>query len=213
MNRNGSTLSAAILRRTFKASILPLMTSKNHIRDTLRNARQSLSTTEVDTNSQCICEHILALPTYQCATHIACYLSANNEADLKVLIQQAWQQGKQIYLPVINIETKTMDFYHYIQNSELTINHYKIKEPNIKNSTPINPMQLDLIITPVVGFDAHCNRLGQGGGFYDRYLSQFSEKKSVSIIGAAYEIQKLISVPTQDWDIPLDTVITEKHIY
>jgi 5-formyltetrahydrofolate cyclo-ligase len=64
-----------------------------------------------------------------------------------------------------------------------------------------------------VGFDEHGNRLGQGGGFYDHYLSHYPEKKSVTVIGVAYEMQKLDSVPTHSWDKPLDAVITEQHTY
>lgn len=78
------------------------------------------------------------------------------------------------------------------------------------------PWGLDLIILPLVAFDLSGNRLGMGGGFYDRTLSfkhQRCHWKGPKLIGIAHELQRVDLLPVNDWDIPLDAVITEQKLY
>ncbi len=191
------------------------MDSKSKSRAKLRAARRTLSEHHVNFFSQQICENIMALAAYQNAQHIGCYLATNHEANLEWLIKSAWQQGKDIYLPVVvNTTLRIMQFYPYTKNSTLIAGAHNIKEPDIKNLKPIEPHSLELIITPLVGFDKQCHRLGQGHGFYDRYLSHYSKNKnSVCVLGAGYEVQLLANTPIDPWDVPLDGVVSEKTIY
>lgn len=112
----------------------------------------------------------------------------------------------EVYYPVIS-KDKTMKAYK--PNNNLFIrDFYGIKEPDINDATYIDSKDLDVIIVPMVGFDLNKYRLGNGGGYYDRYLMNTDALK----IGVAYDIQKC-EFPVEEFDIALDKIITEKNIY
>lgn len=185
------------------------MTSKNTLRHTLRAKCRSLSSQEKQTYSQQICQQLMAMPVYRDATHIACYMATDHEVNLDLLIEHAWQQHKNIYLPVIdNSQSRKMNFHLYTKDSITTLNKYNIKEPQSDSNT-IDPLDLDLIITPLVGFDSRRHRLGQGAGFYDHYFKQYPKEKSTQFVGVAFDIQKAESLPVDSWDIALDHIVTE----
>ena len=95
-------------------------------------------------------------------------------------------------------------------------NRFNILEPLVDPSEFISADQLDFVVTPLVGFDERCNRIGVGGGFYDRtyaFLNEPGQIKTVQLFGFAFELQKLPTIQPQEWDIRLDAVVTESHIY
>ena len=111
-----------------------------------------------------------------------------------------------ISLPVIRKNNK-MDFFKWSSNEPLAINKYGIPEPTSKKiSYP------DVIFVPLVGFDDKLNRLGYGGGFYDRYIENIEKKKKIIKIGLAFSFQKLNKVPINSHDKKLDLIITDKEI-
>lgn len=190
------------------------MIDKASLRAQARQARASLIEDAVQQFSSDICKQIIELPAFQQASRVACYLPFEQEVDLLPLIQQGWQDGKEIYVPiVIATDTKKMDFYPYTPSSKLHTNHFGINEPLVSHDTKaIDLHELDLLIVPVVAFDRQCNRIGQGAGYYDRYLSHSPDEKPIRL-GAAYEIQQVNNIPTDKWDVPLDLVVTEETIY
>ncbi len=188
------------------------MPTKKELRDSLRSMRHQLPPALLHEYSQQICKQIMALPIYHTAQHIACYAAMDHEVVLDALIENAWQQGKHIYLPVI-AQNHHMDFFLYERESRLTHNCFNVLEPDTHHRQSIEPTKLDLIIVPLLGFDATCNRLGQGLGFYDRFLSQYSKEKTITTLGVGYELQKVAQLPTHSWDIPLDHVVTEERVY
>ena len=97
-----------------------------------------------------------------------------------------------------------MNFFKWSNNDPLKINKFGIPEP--LSSKIFYP---DILLVPLVGYDGNLNRLGYGGGFYDRYIEKI---KNVIKIGIAFSFQKITSVPTNDYDKKLDFVITEKEI-
>ena len=100
-----------------------------------------------------------------------------------------------------------MDFFKWSSNEPLAINKYGIPEPTSKKiSYP------DVIFVPLVGFDHELNRLGYGGGFYDRYIENIEKKKKIIKIGLAFSFQKLNKVPINSHDQRLDLIITDKEI-
>ena len=100
-----------------------------------------------------------------------------------------------------------MDFFQWSKNDPLKINQYGIPEPiSSKISYP------DILLVPLVGYDNNLNRLGYGGGFYDRYIEKIEKIKKVIKIGLAFSYQKLIKVPISRYDKKLDFIITEKEI-
>ena len=101
-----------------------------------------------------------------------------------------------------------MDFYKYTFLDPLKINNLGIPEP-IKLSSKVVP---DLIFVPLVGYDKNFNRLGYGGGFYDRYFEKNSKFKNIIKIGLAFSFQKIKNLPVNKFDKKLDAIITEKKI-
>ncbi len=155
------------------------------------------------------------LPEIKSAQHIAIYLSADGELDTKPLIESLWQQGKSIYLPVIHPFSKgQLLFLQYIDDEQLIYNKYGILEPalDIRFLKPVR--ELDVICTPLVGFDSVGHRLGMGGGYYDRTLSRwFSTGEGAKPIGIAHDCQHVEHLPVESWDIPLPKIVTPSQIW
>ena len=100
-----------------------------------------------------------------------------------------------------------MDFYQWSLKEPLKINKYGI--PESFSNKKIYP---DIILIPLVGFDSHLNRLGYGGGYYDRYLSKVQNKNKIIKIGMGFSFQEFSNLPINKHDKKLDCIITEKKI-
>ena len=100
-----------------------------------------------------------------------------------------------------------MDFFRWSNSDPLKINKFGIPEPI--STKKFNP---DILLIPLVGYDNNLNRLGYGGGFYDRYIEKIDKIKKVTKIGLAFSYQKITSLPTNQYDRKLDYIITEKGI-
>ena len=101
-----------------------------------------------------------------------------------------------------------MNFYKYSFKDPLRVNNLGVLEP-VKSANKVVP---DLIFVPLVGYDNNLNRLGYGGGFYDRYFEKNSRKKKIIKIGLAFSFQKIKKLPVNKFDKKIDRVITEKKI-
>ena len=100
-----------------------------------------------------------------------------------------------------------MDFYSWAFSDLLRVNKYGIPEPEPKNM--IYP---DILLIPLVAFDKNLNRLGYGGGYYDRLIAKISKKKKIIKIGLALSVQKINEVPINKYDKRLDYIVTNKYI-
>lgn len=132
-------------------------------------------------------------------------------------MERLWRMRKTAYLPVLSrLAADHLWFAQASSGMELKTNHFGIPEPVVKTAELIRAHRLDLVLLPLVAFDAHGNRLGRGGGFYDRSLEFLRHRrywKKPHLIGLAYEFQRLERVPTDDWDVLLDGVVTERGVY
>lgn len=151
---------------------------------------------------------------FHCAQNIALYLANDGEISARPLIEMCWEQGKSVYLPVLHPFCKGyLLFVHYDDSTQMTQNRFGIPEPvsACHNVMPVN--QLDMIVTPLVAFDSALNRLGMGGGFYDRSLAPVRRQESgVKVIGVAHDVQEAESLPFAPWDIPMDKIITPTQV-
>ncbi len=111
-----------------------------------------------------------------------------------------------IALPIIK-KNNQMDFFEWKKNDPLKINKYGIIEP-----IPSKMVFPDLILVPLVAYDTNLNRLGYGGGFYDRYIDRIKKLKKVITIGFSFSYQRLKKIPTNKYDKKLDFIVTEKEI-
>ena len=134
------------------------------------------------------------------------YYPVNFEIDDLVLLKKFEKKNFNISLPVIK-KNFQMDFYKWSFSDPLKINKYGIPEPEINNI--VYP---DILLIPLVAFDKNLNRLGYGGGYYDRLINRLSKKKKIIKIGLAISAQKIDRVPTNVYDQKLDYILTNKHI-
>ena len=134
------------------------------------------------------------------------YYPVNFEVDDLELLKKIEKNKFTISLPVIKKNFK-MDFYKWSFSDILKINKYGIPEPETKNI--VYP---DIILVPLVAFDNNLNRLGYGGGYYDRLIEKLSKKKNITTIGLAFSFQKIDKVPTNVHDQKLDYIVTNKYI-
>ena len=138
--------------------------------------------------------------------NIGGYFPVNYEVDDLDILKEFDKKNYQISLPVIK-KNFEMDFYIWSFNNPLKINKYGIPEPEkIKSTYP------DVILVPLVAFDKKLNRLGYGGGYYDRLIQKLSEKKKILKIGLALSFQKIDNVPINKYDKKLDYIVTDKYI-
>ena len=134
------------------------------------------------------------------------YYPVNFEVDDLELLKKFEKKNFNISLPVIKKKFQ-MDFYRWSFFDPLKINKYGIPEPETKNI--VYP---DVLLIPLVAFDKNLNRLGYGGGYYDRLIQKFSKKKKIIKIGLALSVQKIEKVPINLYDQKLDYVVTNKYI-
>ncbi len=137
---------------------------------------------------------------------IGCYLPVNYEMDTKELMKKLITRGYIISLPVIEKNSK-MNFYLWEFDHPLYLNKFGIPEP--KKDKKVVP---NILIIPLVAFDKHLNRLGYGGGYYDRLLKKMENNKLLKI-GLAFSYQKVKKLPVGIYDKKLDYVITEKGLF
>ena len=134
------------------------------------------------------------------------YYPVNFEIDDLPLLKKFRKNKFNISLPVIT-KNFQMDFYLWSFSEPLKINKYGIPEPESKNI--VYP---DVLLIPLVAFDKNLNRLGYGGGYYDRLIEKLSKKKNIIKIGLAFSIQEIDKVPINMYDQKLDYIVTNKHI-
>ena len=134
------------------------------------------------------------------------YYPVNSEIDDLTLLKKFEKKKFNISLPVIK-KNFQMDFYKWSFSNPLKVNKYGIPQPESKNI--VYP---DILLIPLVAFDKNLNRLGYGGGYYDRLIEKLSKKKNIIKIGLAIVDQKIDKVPTNIYDKKLDYVVTNKYI-
>lgn len=197
---------------------LPISTELNtraSIRKIVGTRRKELTTSFQEKSAEALLLRLQNDIIVKEAQHIALYLAVNGELDLHPFIIWCWQQNKHVYLPIIHPFSKgNLLFLAYNDNSTMVNNRYHIKEPklNVRDIKPVQ--QLDIILTPLVAFDSTGERIGMGGGYYDRTLANWYEHYaqdkhySPAVMGIAHDCQQIEKVPHDIWDIPLPKIIT-----
>lgn len=190
-----------------------LFQQRDEIRKAIRQKRRLLTLDEQQQAAKQLCEQVLSHPKIKQAQTIALFLSFDGEIDTSPLISQLWALNKQICLPVLHpFHRHHLLFLRYDPTTQLVKNRFNIFEPplNVNNIIPIS--DIDIIFTPLVAFDEFGQRLGMGGGFYDRTLENW-QQKSFYPMGLAHTCQQVKPLPSADWDIPLPVIITPNRTW
>lgn len=186
---------------------------RDTIRQFIRQQRRALSEKQQQHAAEQLCQHVLSHPKIRLAQTIALFLSFDGEINTTPLISHLWALNKQVCLPIEHpFQRHHLLFLRYIPETVLIENRFHILEPELDVNNVIPLTEIDIILTPLVAFDSQGQRLGMGGGFYDRTLQNW-QQKSFYPIGLAHDCQQVKQLPTESWDIPLPEIITPTKIW
>ncbi len=185
------------------------------LRQQLRQARRALTPHQQQQAAIGICQQLLAVEPFQQAACIATYLANDGEPDLAPVLEFCWQQQITTTVPVLHPFTrKHLLFLRYNPTTPMRVNRFNIAEP-VLDCQQIQPLSRHhVILMPLVGFDKLGNRLGMGGGFYDRTLAVTAMQPDARplFIGVAHDCQQVALLPMANWDIPCDLIVTPTRL-
>lgn len=173
-------------------------------------ARRYLTTDERNQRSRKITRRIVRLPEFVAARTVGCFISMHDEVDTSALIAHCWRVNKCVFVPVID-RKGAMAFAELLPETVLSRNRFGIWEP--RDAVTIRGRKLDVVVTPVVAFDDEGNRIGMGGGYYDRCFDFLGHRRiwrSPKLVGIAFECQRVEKIVPNPWDIRLHRVCTER---
>ncbi|WP_430785260.1 5-formyltetrahydrofolate cyclo-ligase [Virgibacillus flavescens] len=170
---------------------------------------KSLSNEEKKSTESKLTDQLIHSNIWKNATSIGITISQGFEWDTREIIESAWRQGKQVSVPKCEPVTKALRFYEFKTYDQLEVVYYNLKEPNPIKSKLMDKNQMDLLVVPGLIFDKNKFRIGFGGGYYDRFLTDFSHT-TVSLLSREQLVDK---IPKETFDLPIDYLISENEIY
>ncbi|MDF2820059.1 MAG: 5,10-methenyltetrahydrofolate synthetase [Clostridiales bacterium] len=182
------------------------MLEKKQIRSYIVGIKHTLDDDTLLSNSKAVTDKILSLPQYKAAEKVFIFCSINREIDTKFIIQDALANNKIIALP--KVDNNEMIFHKVKGFDELNDGFFGVREPSIF-SPIVKYTENSIVIVPGVAFDNNLNRLGYGGGYYDRFFHKNPKAFKVAI---AHDFQILDSIKVDDHDVKVDMLVTEKRI-
>lgn len=178
---------------------------KQYIRQTIKSLRAVMDHQQIIAFSEAIKTKLLSLESVRNADCIMAFYSHKNEPLMMEFIRECIDMGKSIALPCVTGEGE-MIAAKYCRDSEMKNNVYGIPEPAFAGE--ISCERPDVIIVPGIAFDINLNRIGFGGGYYDRYLAATDAYK----IGVCFDFQIVGKIDTDSHDVPMDIIVTEKRV-
>lgn len=192
--------------------------SRRELRQELRRRRRALSASQRKQADRALCQRLKRLPEVHRARRVALYLPNDGEIDPRPLIAWLDRRGVHIYLPVLKpLSDNSLWFVHYHPGTPMRRNRFGIPEPHTRHGAHrarrMQAWALDLILLPLVGFDDLGQRMGMGGGFYDRSLA-FTQRPGPrpTLIGLAHDCQRVDRLPAAPWDVPLDAIVSDTRV-
>lgn len=184
---------------------------KGEIRKRVLKARLALSTEEVDEKSVNILKRLLALEEYRQAAVLMTYVDFRNEVRTGDLIRESLARGKQVAVPFIDPRNRRLIPSLLLNFPEdLAPGVWGILEPAPGCLHPVEPAEIDLVVVPGVAFDEKGNRLGYGGGYYDRFLPQ--TRPGCFHVAPAFELQIWSKITPAPYDCRVHCLVTEKRV-
>ncbi len=178
------------------------------LRAALRERRRALSAPARIAAAEALADRLLALPFFPTSGHVSGYWAVDGEIGLHAF-QLRLPPGIAYCLPVLH-DDRSLRFAPWRSGAPLIANRYGIPEPDVAIEQTLAAAELTLLVLPLTGFDDRCNRLGMGGGWYDRSLAfRRGHAPPPWLVGAAFSTQRSDAIEAQPWDIRLDAVCTE----
>jgi 5-formyltetrahydrofolate cyclo-ligase len=188
------------------------------MRAAIRELRRTMPKSQRAAASAKICQSFRELDAFNESNSIAGFLAFDGEADPLGLMLHACTLEKKVFVPIVVGKAKPLVFAPWTPKTSMRKNRFGIMEPDVPVEEYVDGEALDFVVTPLVAFDSKCDRIGMGGGFYDRTFSfvkaaRSSGARTAALFGFAFEMQRVERVEPQTWDVRLDSVITELKIY
>ncbi len=190
--------------------------NRSQIRELIRKKRNSLSVEQQKNAATQLNMNLSQQINHNKTLKIGLYLTNDGELDTSLIIKDLWANKHHVFLPIIHPFNKhNLLFQQYEENSPMKTNRYGIFEPELNCSHVCPVAALDILFTPLVAFDQFGNRLGMGGGYYDRTLSKYYQESwnKPKVIGLAHNCQMVEQLPIESWDVPLKCIVTPEKIY
>lgn len=182
---------------------------KSTLRTKYRHIRSSIPAEERELARAAVTERVLALDEFINCDKLFTFISSNSEISTTGIILRALSLGKTVAAPLVTGK-HDMCFIQISSLDELKNGSYNIPEPEYNEEKILTPSDKTLLLVPGFAFDGTLNRLGYGGGYYDKYMA---ENPSPFRVGIGFSVQYTKSLlPHDDYDVPLDILITEKEI-
>jgi len=200
---------------------------KKKIRARLLRKRDSILPEEKSQKDAAIRERLFGLEEFNRTKSLLAYVSFRSEVDTTGFLQDLLNSGKKLVLPAVDPGHKVLKLYEVKSTSELEYGYMGILEPGVRENREVSLSEVDIVIIPGAGFDLKGNRLGYGGGYYDKLLSEIRSqvsgirKKELNqdpqsptpfLIALAYEEQIVEEIPSEPHDIKMDMIITENRL-
>ncbi len=187
--------------------------ARESIRREIRQLRNAISPKQQQQFAQQAAQRLLPLIEQSNCKRVAVYLTNDGELDTQPLINTLWQLGIEVYLPRLHPFSRgNLIFLAYRPETTLVTNHLGIQEPKLEIQQMCLPHNLDMVITPLVAFDNAGNRMGMGGGYYDRTLANWQQSGKPYPVGFAHDCQQVKQLPVEHWDIPLPVIVTPTQL-
>ena len=189
------------------------LAQRREVRQQLADRRRALPAAARIAAAQGLRRSLEQLPEYFTDVRVAGYWASHGELPLNLVIPPLATRGQSFLLPLVG-KDKRLRFAAWKLGDSVQANRYGIPEP-VEPTELLEPMQLNLVFVPLLGFDRRGNRLGYGGGYYDRSFAFLNERVRPTeplLVGVAYAFQELPEVDEQDWDVPLDFIATEHEL-
>ncbi len=188
------------------------METKALIRKRILGARDGMEERERREKSLLIAERVWTHAAYRQASGLLCYAGYKSEVQTAALMEHAWKEGKRVYCP--KVCGNEMEFYRIAGWGDLGAGYKGIPEPQVGEETLFSRAVMQdgnyLMIMPGCAFDKERNRIGYGGGYYDRYLEKHGGLGTMAI---CYEMQIVEKIPSDFHDRKPDWILTERHVY
>ncbi len=159
--------------------------------------------------SEQIAENLYSTSYWQKANVIGITISRFPEVNTYPIIEKAWREGKTVTVPKCIPKTRKLDFRKITDFSQCEKGYFQLIEPLINQTEAVEKNSIDLLIVPGLAFTENGERIGFGGGYYDRYLEQFNGPT----LSLAFEIQIVQQLPLEEHDFQIDQIISEANIY
>lgn len=179
--------------------------NKKELRKKGKELLRSVTGSDKISTNEKIHNHLFQSMMWKEASLIGCTLSQDHEIDTYTIIKQAWKEGKTVAVPKCNPSEKALIFRKLTSFDQLESVYFGLQEPIEEKTQGIERDSIDLMIVPGLIFDCKGYRVGYGGGYYDRYLANFKN----TTVALATDSQVTEDVPKDEYDIPVQHLITE----